>query len=590
MAQNKILLYSKNQDGLEESFDKSLLKDFEVLSTYEMLDVIHILKNNHVAMILAVGDFNETEHEAFKSMVDLLKPGVNVMFVKPESGTGESVSLNKEDFCRYLNGTIKNKTSLSGQLSLFKDFFMSFSDRMLQIFGATNRYFFNKDHLVARLSKKTALKLGLSGERAENIQIAALLRDIGMLSIQQQLLEEKRAFSDAELTSIKKHPHNTVQILKQIKFPWNVDSIILQHHENYDGSGYPSGLHGRDICIGARIVHLADSYVAMTTERPHRPALSHEDARREIVKHIGTDFDPEIAEKFLTVLDKEIRKGTGKQLLLVFERDPNISRAIKLTVDMGDFEVVQSSSALEVLENVERDMPHLMLVDVQMLRGDVLKNFFHTLYEIPLFGNCPIIFVMTDPGYPKHFKGDHVRYISHPLDMSELMLRTRELLGNGAKKEVEEEKAEPKGLMGNLEDFHLTEIVQILQMGLKTARVDIRYNKAQGVMHLRNGNIVQASVMKKNGEEAFFEMMRWPSGRFRIQHGIDTDETNITSETTYLLLESARLADEMSRQPQEVQEPEVPEETEQVQPTPSENEIKAPRETEQTPHLRIVKS
>ncbi|MDH3975783.1 MAG: DUF4388 domain-containing protein [Deltaproteobacteria bacterium] len=570
MSQNKILLYSKRQDGIEENFDKSLLKDFQVLSTHDMLDVIHILKKDHVAMVLVIGDFTETEHEAFKSMVDLLKPGVNVMFVKPESGSGDCVSLNKEDFCRYLKGTIKNKTSLSGQLSLFKDFFMSFSDRMLQIFGATNRYFFNRDHLVARLSKKTALKLGLSEERAENIQIAALLRDMGMLSIQQQLLEEKRAFSHKELTSIKKHPHNTVQILKQIKFPWNVDSIILQHHENYDGSGYPSGLHGRDICIGARIVHLADSYVAMTTERPHRPAHSHEEARREIVKHIGSDYDPEIAEKFLTVLDKEMRKGTDKQLLLVFEESPNISRAIKLGVDMGDFDVVQAASALEVLDNVERELPGLMLVDVQMLKGEVLKNFFSTMYEIPLFGNCPIIFVMTDPAFPKHFKGDHIRYMSMPLDMGELMLRTRELLGNGREKQDKEDKAEPKGLIGNIEDFHLTEIVQILQMGLKTARVDIRYNNKQGVIYMRNGNIVHVSNNMKQGEDAFFEMMSWPSGRFRIQHNIETDETNITSETTYLLLESARVADEMKRQPQ----PE-PEETQEAQ---------------QTSHLRIVKS
>jgi len=502
----------------------------------------------------------------------MLRPGINVVFFKLDAQGENEVTLASEDFSSFLDTALETESSLNNRLSVFKDFFMSFADRMLHIFGATNLYFFNKDHMVARLSKLTAVRLGLDEEASDNVQIAALLRDIGMLSIQQQLLQDKHKFSNNELTSIKKHPNNTVQILKQVKFPWNVDSVILQHHENYDGSGYPMKLKGRDICIGARIIHLADSYVAMTTERPYRIALSHGKARIEIVRHIGIDFDPEIAEKFLEVLDEEIMHDEGVYSILVFEAEANISRIIKLGADADKFNVIQATTTTELLENIKREVPNLTLVDVGMLNNETLISFFNTMYEIPLFESCPFVFVMTDPLFKKHFVGENVRYLDMPIDMDELVHMVKELLGEAAPRPFEEErvdfltnrflgtryeggtlvgsageKVDEKGITGTLEDFNLSDIVQILQMGLKTARIDINFNGVIGMIHMQQGNIIQAATNKVEGDEAFYEMMRWPSGCFRIQHGIRSEDNNIRSETTYLLLESAKIMDDMNR-------------------------------------------
>ncbi len=574
MKKKKILLYSNQFPEIGVQFSKSFLKNFEVYTTSSMLQAVHYLKIEDVGMALAVGDFSSDENDSFKSIVEMIRPGINVVFFKPDAEGGNELTLGSEDFSSFLDTALETETSLNNRLSQFKDFFMSFADRMLHIFGATNLYFFNKDHMVARLSKLTAVRLGLDEEASDNIQIAALLRDIGMLSIQQQLLQEKHKFSSNELTSIKKHPNNTVQILKQVKFPWNVDSVILQHHENYDGSGYPMKLKGRDICIGARIVHLADSYVAMTTERPYRIALSHEEARLEIGRHIGKDFDSEVAEKFLEVLDEEIKHDESVLSLLVFEAEPNISRIIKLgaDTDTDTFNVVQATTTTELLENIKREVPNLTLVDVGMLNNETLISFFNTMYEIPLFETCPFIFVMTDPLFEKHFVGDNVRYLDMPIDMDELVHMVKELLVEAAPRpdEGEEvafltsqfldtryeggtlvgsagEKEEEKGITGILDDFNLSEIVQILQMGLKTARIEIKFNGSIGTVHMQSGNIVQAATNKLDGEEAFYEMMRWPYGDFRIHHGIRSEDNNITSETTYLLLESAKIMDDMNR-------------------------------------------
>ncbi len=545
MTEQKLLIYSEAPDAAGR-FNDSLLENFKVVSSSKMLDAVNILKNEDIGMVLAVGDFNDAEQDAFKSIVELLKPGINVIFIHPGDEANGYVTLSGDDFCRYLRGSITTESTLNDRLVVFKDFFMSFADRMLQIFGATNRFFFNMDHLIAHLSKKTALKLGLDEEAADNIQIAALLRDIGMLSIQQQLLEEKRKFSSTELTSLKKHPHNTVQILKQVRFPWNVDSAILQHHENYDGSGYPNGLKGRDICLGARIIHMADSYAAMTTQRPHRMALSHEEAKNEIIKHIGTHFDPEIAEKFLTVLEEEIRHDADKRSILVFEAKPNITTVMKLSVEMEDFNVFHATNTTEMIDNVKLKIPDLTVVDVGMLDNETLINFFNTMYEMPSFESCPFMFVLTVPDFPRHFSGENVRYINMPIDMGRLREQIKELIGEELKKPVEEE-GEIKGLRGSLDDFNLTEIVQILQMGLKTARVELKCNGHLGTLHMRSGSIIQASTGDYEGQEAFFEMMAWPTGGFHIQHGIQSEKNNINCETTYLLLESAKIIDDRNR-------------------------------------------
>lgn len=546
MTRQKLLIFSEDKAGVISNLNHSLMKNFSVVSTSKMLDAIQIIKNDNIIMVLAVGNFSGPDKEAFKSVIKLLRPEANLLFIKPGSEASGVVTLSGDDFCRYLRNSTNMDSSFNDRLMVFKEFFMSFADRMLQIFGATNSYFFNMDHLMAHLSKKTALALGLDDELASNIEIAALLRDLGMLSIQQQLLDEKRRFSTTELTSIKKHPENTVQILKQIKFPWKVDSVILQHHENYDGSGYPNGDKGRAICIGARIVHLADSYVAMTAKRPYRMPLSHDEAREEIIRNIGTQFDPEVSETFLTVLDDEISHKINKKTVLVFEAEPNITTVMKLSLDMNKFNVIHATNIAEVLEVVKLELPSLTAVDVKQLNNETIITIFNSMYEIPSFENCPFIFVLTDPDFPRQFSGENVRYLTMPIDIGTLKEEFKELFSD----EIEEPKEEDggsKGLRGSLDDFNLADIVQILHLGLKTARVNIKSSSHSGKLYIQRGNIVHATTNNHDGKEAFFEMMSWPAGTFHIHHGIQPETNNITSKTTYLLLESAKIIDEMSR-------------------------------------------
>ena len=148
---------------------------------------------------------------------------------------------------------------------------------------------------VAKIAVTIAQELGLGAEETKGIEVAAMLHDIGKIVVPSQILSKPSKLSAAEFELIKAHPQAGVDIVAGIDFPWPVARTILQHHERLDGSGYPFGLKGDEIHLGARIVMVADVLEAMTSPRAYRPAASVADALGEIEKESGTRYDCDVA-------------------------------------------------------------------------------------------------------------------------------------------------------------------------------------------------------------------------------------------------------------------------------------------------------
>jgi PAS domain S-box-containing protein/putative nucleotidyltransferase with HDIG domain len=144
---------------------------------------------------------------------------------------------------------------------------------------------------VSRLAQAIAGEMQLDGNTCESIRVAGVLHDIGKLSIPAEILSKPGKLSTAEFAIIKRHPEVGCDILKTIEFPWPICGIVSQHHERLDGSGYPSGLKGDDICLEARILAVADVVEAMASHRPYRPSLGIDVALDEVVKNKGTKYD-----------------------------------------------------------------------------------------------------------------------------------------------------------------------------------------------------------------------------------------------------------------------------------------------------------
>jgi putative nucleotidyltransferase with HDIG domain len=154
---------------------------------------------------------------------------------------------------------------------------------------------------VAKIAVTIAQELGLDADETKGIEVAAMLHDIGKIVVPAQILSKPAKLSPAEFELIKAHLQAGVDIIAGINFPWPVARTILQHHERLDGSGYPFGLKGDEIGLGARIVMVADVLEAMTSPRAYRPAASGADALGEIERESGKQFDPGVVAACLHV-------------------------------------------------------------------------------------------------------------------------------------------------------------------------------------------------------------------------------------------------------------------------------------------------
>jgi len=159
---------------------------------------------------------------------------------------------------------------------------------------------------MVAMAEATACELGCTQEEMHLIRLAALLHDIGKIGVPDDILLKQGPLTDSEWAVMRRHPDIGRQILTQAGGKFDlVSHIVVAHHERWDGSGYPYGLSGESIPLGARILTVVDSYDAMTSNRPYRKAMPDFAAREELRHCVGSQFDPRVVEAFLRVLDKQ---------------------------------------------------------------------------------------------------------------------------------------------------------------------------------------------------------------------------------------------------------------------------------------------
>jgi putative nucleotidyltransferase with HDIG domain len=163
---------------------------------------------------------------------------------------------------------------------------------------------------VVRLAVSVAAELDLDLEAVRNVELGAVLHDIGKVRVPESILNKPGPLDDEEWEVMKTHPEVGEHILRPIRSLQAILPIVRHHHERWDGSGYPDGLSGRAIPLGARIVAVCDAYRAMTEDRPYREALSSETARRELQEGAGSQFDPECVVALVSALDRRDSSAT----------------------------------------------------------------------------------------------------------------------------------------------------------------------------------------------------------------------------------------------------------------------------------------
>jgi PAS domain S-box-containing protein/putative nucleotidyltransferase with HDIG domain len=154
---------------------------------------------------------------------------------------------------------------------------------------------------VTQLACTIAEDMGLSSEKTTGLRLAGIIHDIGKVRVPSEILTNPNGLSEAERIIIKMHPSLGYDLLKTLNLPWPVADIINQHHERLDGSGYPSGLFGKDIIQEARILAVADVVEAIASHRPYRPALGINKALEEISKQKDILYDAEVVDSCMKI-------------------------------------------------------------------------------------------------------------------------------------------------------------------------------------------------------------------------------------------------------------------------------------------------
>ncbi len=158
---------------------------------------------------------------------------------------------------------------------------------------------------VANLASAIAEKMGISKEQIDSIHLAGTIHDIGKMQVPTEILNKCGRLTELEFDMIKTHSQAGYDILKTIEFQWPIADFVLQHHERMDGSGYPSGLEGKDILIEAKILSVADVVDAIVPHRPYRPALGIKKAQEEIFDNRGIVYDSDVVDACMSIISEK---------------------------------------------------------------------------------------------------------------------------------------------------------------------------------------------------------------------------------------------------------------------------------------------
>jgi len=210
----------------------------------------------------------------------------------------------------YLENVTRSlQTRLEGQFRNERDAFISTITSLVSALEARDPYTRNHSGNVAKLAVRIGKQMGISKRRLYEIHLGGLLHDVGKIGIRDEILLKPAGLTREEYEVMKSHPEMGAQILSGLPGFDEVRGIVLHHHEMYNGTGYPSGLAGKDIPLGARIVAVADTYLSLVEDRPYRPGRSLEKTRRELQRVAGKQHDPKVLDALFALMDDEASKG-----------------------------------------------------------------------------------------------------------------------------------------------------------------------------------------------------------------------------------------------------------------------------------------
>ncbi|MBN1176727.1 MAG: HD domain-containing protein [Dehalococcoidales bacterium] len=308
-AATLILLDEDNKSALNKYTDGPLGKQFQRFHLNKQMGITRrVIKHGKPCLIEDIDkekDSNNTRDEV-AGVVPRSMVCVPLMANKEVIGAIEVLNkLDGNSFTEHdvqvLTGLADNAALTIENIRLNEDLLYSYKntvEKLVSLLDIRESTAGQHSRRVAEYALIAANELGLSEEEKQSIEYAAILHDIGLLSIPESVLNKREKLTDEEWDMIRKHPVIGYNLLRGIPSLNQVSKLILYHHERYDGKGYPCGLKGKTIPVGARIIAIADAFDSMTMKHTYRKAMTTRDAMEEIGRCSASQFCPTVVRAF----------------------------------------------------------------------------------------------------------------------------------------------------------------------------------------------------------------------------------------------------------------------------------------------------
>jgi putative nucleotidyltransferase with HDIG domain len=551
-----VLVVNPNADERKSLAEAIGARGWQVGAASSIQEALHTLARQGYERIISVRTLPDGSGELLAQQAREVSPGTTVMLVTNFSQVRGAADILRFDFSDYIIDVDDLAGLLTGAVRgpgpSQRDLVECFLRTVETVIGLVEL----DDPLTAgnaassmRLAEGVAREMGLPEERRQEVALSALLHDIGNFALKTGVLDKSGPLEPKEETAIRQHTLRGVQLLEHIDFPWKIKPIILHHHERYDGSGYPDGKKGRAIPIAARILSVVDAYLSMTTRRPHRQTLSHEAALGDIQAGVGTQFDPEVVEAFNSFVERR-KKFAGdlfQVTILVLEGSEDSLSRMKFHFLREDFKILSCGSIQEGLETIERQDIRFLVADITHDWDESLRILDALQDRIETSKTDVLFFDGEDSRERRVTALDNGAEEVYPLDVSpgEVIGRMRRILRKEeAVRRGSTLARENAGIEGELSEMNLAELLQMLSMGQKTARITIESPGINGKAFLETGRLTHVEVGEEEGPEAFRRLLDLRKGRFRISHGVTTPRRSIDRDAMSVLLDALRSMDE----------------------------------------------
>ena len=286
----------------------------DAVNLYNFGDVKHVIKLKMSAAVAAYPD------EKIVKGMDLIAVAEKILLKAKEAGGNRvSTSMDMEALPGAAGAEIET-ADVKKLKEKIENLTRQGRENLIESIFALAKTIELKDHHTGEHVERTvyfsieiARVLNLPPEDIENIRQASILHDLGKVGISDKILFKKGKLTKREFEEIKQHPQIAADIIRPIQFMHDLIPLVLYHHERWDGKGYPAGLKGDEIPIGARIIAVSDVYQALTSNRPYRRAFSRKDALKIIEEGAGTQFDPAIVKIFMGIVARENKKNVKRK-------------------------------------------------------------------------------------------------------------------------------------------------------------------------------------------------------------------------------------------------------------------------------------